>query len=137
MQRFLQVENIVNPLAYIAVGVFLLHILLTWLVVDVLEYGLIGAALTLSLSWWILVIIQGLYIVFSPSCRETWTGLSLKALKGMWPYFKLTVASAVMLWYLKCSLFFFLYFSLHFASLFPSLFLFGGTVTPEKYFLFL
>ena len=109
MQRFLQVENIVNPLAYIAVGVFLLHILLTWLVVDVLEYGLIGAAPTLSLSWWILVIIPGLYIVFSPSCRETWTGLSLKALKGMWPYFKLTVASAVLLWYLKCSIFVFLF----------------------------
>ncbi|XP_057460568.1 protein DETOXIFICATION 41-like [Actinidia eriantha] len=105
MQRFLQAQNIVNPLAYISVGVFLLHILLTWLVVDVLEYGLIGAALTLSLSWWILVILQGLYIVFSPLCRETWTGLSLKALKGMWPYFKLTVASAVMLcleiWYFQ------------------------------------
>ncbi|GMP51903.1 hypothetical protein CsSME_00017950 [Camellia sinensis var. sinensis] len=57
MQRFLQAQNIVNPLASIAVGVFLLHILLSWLVVYVLDYGLIGAALTLSLSWWFLVII--------------------------------------------------------------------------------
>ncbi|CAL5335425.1 unnamed protein product [Camellia sinensis] len=98
MQRFLQAQNIVNPLAYIAVGVFLLHILLSWLVVYVLDYGLIGAALTLSLSWWFLVIIQGLYILFSPSCKETWTGFSMKAFRGIWPYFKLTVASAVMLW---------------------------------------
>ncbi|KAI8009317.1 Protein DETOXIFICATION 41 [Camellia lanceoleosa] len=106
MQRFLQAQNIVNPLAYIAVGVFLLHILLTWLVVYVLDYGLIGAALTLSLSWWFLVIIQGLYILFSPSCKETWTGFSMKAFRGIWPYFKLTVASAVMLcleiWYFQC-----------------------------------
>ncbi|KAK8607141.1 hypothetical protein V6N13_052886 [Hibiscus sabdariffa] len=103
MQRFLQAQNIVNPLAYMSVGVFLVHILLTWIVVFVLDYGLIGAALTLSLSWWFLVIINGLYIVFSPSCKKTWTGLSMRAFTGIWPYFKLTVASAVMLcleiWY--------------------------------------
>lgn len=105
MQRFLQAQNIVNPLAYIAVGVFLLHILLTWLVTYVLDYGLVGAALTLSLSWWILVILQGIYILASPSCKETWTGLSTKAFRGLWPYFKLTVASAIMLcleiWYFQ------------------------------------
>lgn len=101
MQRFLQAQNIVNPLAYMSVGVFLLHTLLTWIVVYVLDYGLIGAALTLSLSWWILVFINGLYIILSPSCKETWTGLSMKAFKGIWPYFKLTVASAIMLWYVS------------------------------------
>ncbi|KAL7217606.1 hypothetical protein ACSBR2_010954 [Camellia fascicularis] len=103
---FLQAQNIVNPLAYIAVEVFLLHILLSWLVVYVLDYGLIGPALTLSLSWWLLVIIQGLYILFSPCCEETWTGFSVKAFRGIWPYFKLTVAYAVMLclgiWYFQC-----------------------------------
>nr|POE57864.1 protein detoxification 41 [Quercus suber] len=71
--------------------------------VYVLDYGLLGAALTLSLSWWILVLVNGLYILLSPSCKETWTGFSTKAFKGLWPYFKLTVASAVMLcleiWY--------------------------------------
>lgn len=99
MQRFLQAQNIVNPLAYMSVGVFLLHTLLTWLVVYVLDYGLLGAALTLSFSWWLLVVLNGLYILLSPSCKETWTGFSMKAFKGIWPYFKLTVASAVMLWY--------------------------------------
>lgn len=99
MQRFLQAQNIVNPLAYMAVGVFFLHILLSWLVVDVLQYGLIGAALTLSFSWWLLVILNGLYILLSPSCKHSWTGFSWKAFRGIWPYFKLTLASAVMLWY--------------------------------------
>lgn len=103
MQRFLQAQNIVNPLAYMSVAVFLLHILLSWIVVYVLEYGLLGAALTLSFSWWLFVIINALYIVLSPSCKETWTGLSTSAFTGIWPYFKLTVSSAVMLcleiWY--------------------------------------
>ncbi|KAG2390941.1 Protein DETOXIFICATION 41 [Vigna angularis] len=103
MQRFLQAQNIVNPLAYMSVGVFLVHILLTWVVVYVLDYGLLGAALCLSFSWWLLVLLNGFYIIFSPSCKETWTGFSVKAFRGIWPYFKLTVASAVMLcleiWY--------------------------------------
>ncbi|KAF8043544.1 hypothetical protein BT93_A1762 [Corymbia citriodora subsp. variegata] len=86
MQRFLQAQNIVNPLAYMSVGVFLLHTLLTWIVVYVLDYGLLGAALTLSLSWWILPLLQG---------NLDWP--VVRALKGVWPYFKLTVASAVML----------------------------------------
>ncbi|XP_027368567.1 protein DETOXIFICATION 41-like [Abrus precatorius] len=103
MQRFLQAQNIVNPLAYMAVGVFLLHVLLNWVVIFVLGYGLLGAALTLSFSWWLLVLLNGLYILLSPRCKETWTGFSVKAFKGIWPYFKLTVTSAVMLcleiWY--------------------------------------
>ncbi|OIT37558.1 PREDICTED: protein DETOXIFICATION 41 isoform X1 [Nicotiana attenuata] len=103
MQRFLQAQNIVNPMAYIAVAVFVVHVLVTWLVVDVLGYGLLGASLAQSFSWWLLVVAQYLYINFSPLCKETWTGLSTDAFKSIWPYFKLTVASAVMLcleiWY--------------------------------------
>ncbi|KAL5977160.1 Protein DETOXIFICATION 41 [Asimina triloba] len=98
MQRFLQAQNIVNPLAYIAVGVFLLHLLLTWLGVFVLGYGLLGAALILSFSWWLLVILTLLYILFSPSCKHTWNGFSRRAFVGLWSYFKLTVSSAFMLW---------------------------------------
>ncbi|KAH0709965.1 hypothetical protein KY284_011392 [Solanum tuberosum] len=105
MQRFLQAQNIVNPMAYIAVSVFIVHVVITWLVVDVLEYGLFGAAMAQSFSWWLLVITQGLYVVFSPWCKETWTGFSMNAFNSIWPYFKLTVASAVMLcleiWYFQ------------------------------------
>lgn len=105
MQRFLQAQNIVNPLAYMAVGVFLLHVLLSWIIVYVLGYGLLGAALTLSFSLWLLVFINALYILLSPKCKQTWTGFSLKAFQGIWPYFKLTVSSAVMLWYDDLSIF--------------------------------
>uniref|UniRef100_A0A7N0RGX1 Protein DETOXIFICATION n=1 Tax=Kalanchoe fedtschenkoi TaxID=63787 RepID=A0A7N0RGX1_KALFE len=103
MQRYLQAQNIVNPLAYMSVAVFLIHTALTYVVVYVLNYGLIGAALTLSFSWWLLAVLSGLYILLSPRCSETWTGFSSAAFRGIWPYFKLTLASAVMLcleiWY--------------------------------------
>ncbi|KAJ8527889.1 hypothetical protein K7X08_015340 [Anisodus acutangulus] len=98
-------QNIVNPLAYVAVSVFLVHVLISWLVVDILEYGLLGTALSQSFSWWLLVIAQGLYVILSRLCKETWTGFSMNAFNIIWPYFKLTVASAVMLcleiWYFQ------------------------------------
>ncbi|AET00062.2 MATE efflux family protein [Medicago truncatula] len=88
LQRFLQAQNIVYPLAIMGVGVLFLHVRLNWLVVDILGYGLLGAALTLSFSWWILVFLNVLYIVLSPKCKETWTGFTIKAFVGIWPYFK-------------------------------------------------
>ncbi|KAI4308150.1 hypothetical protein L6164_031254 [Bauhinia variegata] len=103
MQRFLQAQNIVNPLAMMSIGVFLVHVLLSWLVVYVLKFGLLGAALALSFSWWLLVLTNALYIILSPRCKEIWTGFSILAFKGIWPYFKFTISSAVMLcleiWY--------------------------------------
>lgn len=105
MQRFLQAQNIVNPLAFMSLGVFLLHVLISWLVVNVLNFGLLGAALSLSFSWWVLAIVNGLYIILSPRCKNTWTGFSLKAFSRIWPYFKITLASAVMSWYVLMALF--------------------------------
>ncbi|XP_028805243.1 protein DETOXIFICATION 41-like [Neltuma alba] len=104
MQRFLMAQNIVNFLAYVAVGVFLFHLLLTWLVVSVLGCSLLGAALTLSLSCWVFVLVIGLYIILSPSCKETRTGFSVKAfqMKGFWPYAKLTASSTVMMCLESC-----------------------------------
>ncbi|XP_020271146.1 protein DETOXIFICATION 41 [Asparagus officinalis] len=103
LQRFLQAQNIVVPMAFMSLGVFLLHLVLCWMAVFVLNCGLLGAALTLSFSWWVLVVVTTVYILLSPECEESWAGFSAKAFRGLWPYFKLTVASAVMLvleiWY--------------------------------------
>lgn len=103
MQRFLIAQNIVKFLAYVAFGVFCFHLFLTWLVVSVLGFGLLGAAFSFCFSWWLLVFIIGLYIIVSPSCSRTWTGFSLKAfkLKGLWTYLKLVVSSTAMMWYVS------------------------------------
>ncbi|EEF31256.1 protein DETOXIFICATION 41 [Ricinus communis] len=103
LQRFLQAQNIVNPIAYLSVAVFLIHILLSWLVVYVLEFGLLGVSIVLGISWWLLVISLALYILLSPNCKETWTGFSLNAFRNMLPFFKFAAASGAMLclelWY--------------------------------------
>ncbi|XP_073151750.1 protein DETOXIFICATION 40-like [Henckelia pumila] len=103
IQKFLQAQSIVNPSAYISAGALVVHLFLTWLALYVFHWGLLGAGLVLSLSWWIIVVAQFVYILVSDRCRETWTGFSTMAFSGLWGFFKLSVASAVMLcleaWY--------------------------------------
>ncbi|KAF5729046.1 hypothetical protein HS088_TW21G01203 [Tripterygium wilfordii] len=103
IQKFLQSQSIINPSAYISLAALVLHLVLTWLAVFVLDWGLLGAALVLSLSWWVIVVAQFVYILISPRCKHTWKGFSLHAFTGLWGFFKLSAASAVMLcletWY--------------------------------------
>ncbi|KAI4322551.1 hypothetical protein L6164_022233 [Bauhinia variegata] len=105
IQKFLQAQSIVNPSAYISAATLLLHILLTWLAVYKVGLGLLGASLVLSLSWWIIVIAQFVYIVKSEKCKQTWQGFTVQALSGLPEFFKLSAASAVMLcletWYFQ------------------------------------
>ncbi|OIT19651.1 PREDICTED: protein DETOXIFICATION 40-like [Nicotiana attenuata] len=105
IQKFLQAQSIVNPSAYIAAVTLVFHLFLTWLVLYVFDWGLFGGALVLSISWWIAVIAQFVYILWTDRCKKTWNGFSLQAFFGMWDFFKLSLASAVMLcletWYFQ------------------------------------
>ncbi|KAI4342917.1 hypothetical protein MLD38_027480 [Melastoma candidum] len=105
IQKFLQSQSIVAPSAYISAGTLVIHFLLTWIVVYKLGWGLIGASLVLSLSWWIIVGAQFIYIVTTSRCRQTWTGFKLEAFAGLWDFTKLSAGSAVMLcletWYFQ------------------------------------
>ncbi|KAA8515500.1 hypothetical protein F0562_018889 [Nyssa sinensis] len=103
IQKFLQAQSIVFPSAYISTATLVVHLLLTWVVVYKIGWGLLGGSLVLSLSWWIVVVAQFVYILVSPRCKKTWTGLSSLAFSGLWDFLKLSTASAVMLcletWY--------------------------------------
>ncbi|CAH1423784.1 unnamed protein product [Lactuca virosa] len=105
IQKFLQSQSIVFPSAYIAAGIFVVHLPLSYLVMYVLDWGLLGGALVLSFSWWVIVLAQFVYILKSDRTKETWTGFSAEAFSGLWSFFKLSAASAVMLcletWYFQ------------------------------------
>ncbi|XP_022011136.1 protein DETOXIFICATION 40 isoform X2 [Helianthus annuus] len=105
IQKFLQAQSIVAPSAYISAGTLVVHLVLSWIMVYKLGLGLLGASLTLSLSWWIIVVGQFVYILMSHRCKDTWTGLSRKAFGGLWEFVKLSSGSAVMLcletWYFQ------------------------------------
>ncbi|KAK1422601.1 hypothetical protein QVD17_17886 [Tagetes erecta] len=105
IQKFLQAQSIVAPSAYISAATLVVHLILSWIMVYKLRLGLIGASLTLSLSWWIIVVGQFVYILTSHRCRATWTGLNSRAFGGLWDFVKLSSGSAVMLcletWYFQ------------------------------------
>ncbi|XAR65636.1 hypothetical protein NMG60_11009809 [Bertholletia excelsa] len=103
IQKFLQAQSIIFPSAVISAVVLVAHLIVTWVVVFYLGWGLLGASLVLSLSWWVVVGAQFVYILMSDKCKDTWRGLSWQAFSGLWAFFKLSLASGVMLcletWY--------------------------------------
>ncbi|CAO2842553.1 unnamed protein product [Amaranthus hypochondriacus] len=103
IQKFLQAQSVVFPSAYISAAALVFHVGLTWVVVYKLGWGLLGASLVLSFSWWIIVVAQFVYILVSSRFKFTWTGFSWAAFSGLWDFLKLSAASAVMLcletWY--------------------------------------
>jgi len=92
--------------AYISAATLVAHLVLSYLVVHQFGLGLLGASLTLSINWWVIVVAQFIYIVAtSRRCRLTWTGFSWQAFSGLRRFLKLSLASTVMLcletWYFQ------------------------------------
>ncbi|KAF1859532.1 hypothetical protein Lal_00010116 [Lupinus albus] len=96
LNRFLQTQNIVFPMMLFAGMTTLLHILVCWFMVFKSGLGGRGAAVANSISYWVNVLMLLLYVKFSPSCKETWTGFSKEALKNIPQFLLLAIPSAVM-----------------------------------------
>ncbi|KAK1553968.1 hypothetical protein Q3G72_005941 [Acer saccharum] len=103
IQKFLQSQRKVLVIAVISAIVLVLHAVFSWLLILKLGWGLTGAAITLNTSWWLIVILQLLYIFITKS-DGAWSGFSWLAFSDLWGFVKLSLASAVMLclefWYL-------------------------------------
>ncbi|XP_073150401.1 protein DETOXIFICATION 27-like [Henckelia pumila] len=104
LQRFLQSQLKNSVTAWVNLIALLVHILFSWLIVYRLKFGVVGTALTLNLSWWIIVLGLFSYTVCG-GCPLTWTGFSTEALSGLWDFLKLSASSGVMLclenWYYR------------------------------------
>jgi len=96
--KFLQAQRKVLVMLWISVVVLVLHTFFSWLVIFKLGWGLIGAAVTLNTSWWVIVIAQLLYIFITKS-DGAWSGFTWLAFSDLFGFVKLSLASAVMLWY--------------------------------------
>ncbi|KAF8377464.1 hypothetical protein HHK36_030842 [Tetracentron sinense] len=103
IQKFLQAQRKVMVMAWVSVVVLVLHVLFSWLLILKLGWGLVGAAVTLNLSWWLIIFGQ-LFYIFLWKSDGAWTGFSSLAFSDLYGFVKLSLASAVMLclefWYL-------------------------------------
>lgn len=110
VQRFLQCQLKNQVIAWVSLVGLLINVLTSWLFVYVLDWGVIGAAVALDISWWVLFIGLFGYTALG-GCPLTWSGFSMEAFSGLWEYTELSAASGVMLWYyLFTNMIFFLNF---------------------------
>ncbi|XP_051139852.1 protein DETOXIFICATION 33 [Andrographis paniculata] len=103
IQKFLQSQRKLMAMAWISLAVLILHIIISWLLMFTLGWGLVGAAVSLNTSWWLIVTLQLVYIFYTKS-DGAWSGFSWLAFRDLYGFVKLSLASAVMLclefWYL-------------------------------------
>ncbi|WJX41189.1 hypothetical protein P8452_28580 [Trifolium repens] len=96
LQRFLQCQLKTAVIAWVSGGALVIHVIVSWVFVYKLRIGIVGIALTIDFSWWVSVIGMLVYTLFG-GCRHSWTGFSVEAFVGLWDFFKLSLASGVML----------------------------------------
>lgn len=96
--RFLQTQNNLNPLIISTGFASLLHIMCCWILVSRIGFGSSGAALSVAISYWINVLILGIYIKFSRTCERTWTGFSKDGVCDLVGFLTLGIPSALMVW---------------------------------------
>ncbi|KMZ74622.1 MATE efflux family protein [Zostera marina] len=94
--KFLQAQSIIFPMVLTSGITALLHLPLSWFLVMKSGLGSKGSALSLDISYILNAILLGIYIKFSPRCKNTWNGFSKEAFRDLKIFAKLGVQSAFM-----------------------------------------
>ncbi|WCJ27663.1 MATE efflux family protein [Euphorbia peplus] len=102
LQKFLQTQMKNLVVGWLSVASFVVHVLLSWMFVSVLGWGISGAMFSMVISSWFILVGMLVY-VFGGWCPHSWKGFSSAAFSELFPLLKLSVSSGVMLcletWY--------------------------------------
>ncbi|CAN6445893.1 unnamed protein product [Victoria cruziana] len=96
MVKFLQSQGLVLPLLVTSAVTLCLHVPVCWLLLFKTSVGHVGAAIAVSLSYWVNVAALALYIKSADACKKTYTPFSMEAFSGICNFLRLAVPSAVM-----------------------------------------
>lgn len=69
--RFLLTQSLLYPMLLSSVAALVFHVPLSWVLIYKFKFGSGGAALAIGLSYWLNVILLGIYVKFTPSCEKT------------------------------------------------------------------
>ncbi|KAL1189946.1 Protein DETOXIFICATION 14 [Cardamine amara subsp. amara] len=95
--RFFQAQSLILPLIISSISSLCCHVVLCWILVFKFGFGNIGAATAISISYWLNVIVLGLYMTFSSSCSKSRATISMSAFKGMGEFIRFGIPSASMI----------------------------------------
>lgn len=96
--RYFQTQTLIFPMLVISVIVLILHIPICWVLVFPFGLGRDGAALSISISYYLTVILFGLYIKYSPACQRSKIVIGMIPLSSIKEFFFLAIPSALMVW---------------------------------------
>uniref|UniRef100_A0A1J3G3T9 Protein DETOXIFICATION n=2 Tax=Noccaea caerulescens TaxID=107243 RepID=A0A1J3G3T9_NOCCA len=95
--RFFQAQSLILPLIMSSISALICHVVLCWSLVFKFGFGSLGAAVALSVSYWLNVTVLGLYMTFSSSCSKSRAAISMSVFQGMGEFFRFGVPSASMI----------------------------------------
>ncbi|KAK8589912.1 hypothetical protein V6N13_088716 [Hibiscus sabdariffa] len=102
IQNYLQCQLKNTIVGWISTGSFVVHVLLSWIFVSKMNWGIPGAMSSMIISTWLVLIGEFIY-VFGGWCPKTWKGFTSASFLDLFPMLKLSISSGVMLclelWY--------------------------------------
>lgn len=97
--RYLQIQSMILPMLLSTVAALCFHLPLLWVVIFKLKLGNPGAALSISVSYWLNAIILGIYVKYSPSCKKTHSAsFTWETFLTMRQFVSLAIPAALMVW---------------------------------------
>ncbi|XP_031265260.1 protein DETOXIFICATION 14-like [Pistacia vera] len=94
--RYFQVQSLITPLLMSSCVTICFHIFISWALILEFELNNIGAALAIGMSYWLNVLLLGLYMMYSSSCEKTRVPVSMELFRGIGEFFRLAIPSAFM-----------------------------------------
>lgn len=98
LMKFLLSQSLILPMLLSSLMTLCLHVPLCWVLVFKSGLRNVGAALSISISYWLNVFMLGMYIRYSASCRATRAPISKEAFRGVNEFLRLALPSALMIW---------------------------------------
>lgn len=96
MVPYLQTQSLILPMLLCSTVTLSFHIPLCWALVFKSGLGTRGAAVAISLSYWLDVIMLGMYLSYSPACEKSRTSFSRDVFLSIGEFFRFAVPSAGM-----------------------------------------
>ncbi|KAM6546420.1 hypothetical protein CsatB_027156 [Cannabis sativa] len=96
LTRYCQTQSSILPMLLITLVVLVFHILTCWILIYKFEIGKNGAAISISLSTWLNVMLLGFYVTYSSVFEKTRISFSKEAFQGVGEFYRYAVPSAVM-----------------------------------------
>ncbi|XP_030922719.1 protein DETOXIFICATION 14-like [Quercus lobata] len=95
--RYFQTQSLIIPLLVSSCVTLCFHIPLCWVLVYKSSLGHLGAALAIGMSYWLNVILLGLYMKYTSASSKTRVPLSMEMFRGIGEFFRFAIPSAVMI----------------------------------------